>query len=345
MREMLIGQRLVGEGHPCFIAAEIGSNHNQDFDQARRLIDRAADAGVDAVKFQTFRAAQHYSRRSPGFTYLNGQDTFALIESLELDRAWQAPLKEHANDRGVEFFSSPCDMDALSELDALGVPMHKLASFDLTDIGFISALARTGKPIVLSTGMANWMDIQLALDAMSAESNDQVILLQCTSLYPAPASLANLRAMQSMQAAFGTLVGYSDHTMGDHVALASVAKGACFIEKHFTLDRSLPGPDHPFAMEPSEFSAMVQRIREVEASLGDGRKAGPRPEEMEMAAKGRRSLHAGDDIPAGAVITDDMLAVKRPGLGISPSLRSQVVGRRASRTIEHDEWITWDSLT
>jgi len=333
MTHVTIGAREVGDGRPCFIVAEIGSNHDQDLDKALRLIDAAADAGVDAVKFQTFRASQHYSRRTPGFSYLGDQDTFALIESLELDRSWQGRLLEHANERGVEFFSSPCDVEALAELDALGVPAHKLASFDLPDVGLVAAMARTGKPIVLSTGMATWMDIQLALDAMAAEGNDQAILLQCTSLYPA------------MRAAFGTLVGYSDHTMGDHVALASVALGACFIEKHFTLDRSLPGPDHPFAMEPTELAAMVQRIREVESSLGDGRKAGPRPEEMEMAAKGRRSLHARDDIPAGTVIADDMLVVKRPGLGISPSLRSQVVGRKAARVIEHDEWITWDSLT
>ena len=344
MREILIGQRLVGDGHPSFITAEIGSNHDQDFDQARRLIDAAVHAGVDAVKFQTFRAAQHFSHRSPGFSYLKDKETYTLIESLELDRAWQSPLMQHANDQGVEFFSSPCDTDALLELDALGVPLHKLASFDITDIGFIASMARTGKPIVLSTGMADWLDIQRALDAMAAEANDRVILLQCTSLYPAPAHLANLRAMQSMRLAFGTLVGYSDHTMGDHLALASVALGACFIEKHFTLDRSLPGPDHPFAMEPAELALMVQRIREVESGLGDGRKAGPRPEEMEMAMKGRRSLHARVNIPAGAVIADDMVVVKRPGLGISPSLRSQVVGRKAARVIEHDEWITWDSL-
>lgn len=345
MTSLTIGSRQVGDGQPVFIVAEIGSNHDQDFDKALLLIDVAAEAGVDAVKFQTFRASQHYSRRTPGFSFLGGRDTFALIESLELDRSWQARLLAHANSRGVEFFSSPCDVEALAELDALGVPTHKLASFDLPDVGLVAAMARTGKPIVLSTGMATWMDIQLALDVMAAEGNDQVILLQCTSLYPAPATLANLRAMRSMQAAFGTLIGYSDHTMGDHVALASVALGACFIEKHFTLDRSLPGPDHPFAMEPTELAAMVQRIREVESSLGDGRKAGPRPEEAEMAEKGRRSLHARDDIPAGTVIADDMLVVKRPGLGISPSLRSLVVGRKAARMIEHDEWITWDSLT
>lgn len=344
MTHVTIGAREVGDGRPCFIVAEIGSNHDQDLDKALRLIDAAADAGVDAVKFQTFRASQHYSRRTPGFSYLGGQDTFALIESLELDRSWQSRLLEHANERGVEFFSSPCDVEALAELDALGVPTHKLASFDLPDVGLVAAMARTGKPIVLSTGMATWMDIQLALDAMAAEGNDQAILLQCTSLYPAPPALANLRAMASMRAAFGTLVGYSDHTMGDTVCVASVALGACFIEKHFTLDRSDAGPDHSFAMEPDELAVMVHRIREVEAAQGDGRKAGPRPEEAEMAEKGRRSLHAAVDIPAGAAIDDAMLVVKRPGLGISPSLRPQVVGRHARRVIEQDEWITWDAL-
>lgn len=344
MTHVTIGAREVGDGRPCFIVAEIGSNHDQDFDKALRLIDAAADAGVDAVKFQTFRASQHYSRRTPGFSYLGGQDTFALIESLELDRSWQGRLLQHANERGVEFFSSPCDVEALAELDALGVPTHKLASFDLPDVGLVAAMARTGKPIVLSTGMATWMDIQLALDAMAAEGNDQTILLQCTSLYPAPPALANLRAMASMRAAFGTLVGYSDHTMGDTVCVASVALGACFIEKHFTLDRSDAGPDHSFAMEPDELAVMVHRIREVEAAQGDGRKAGPRPEEAEMAEKGRRSLHAAVDIPAGAAIDDAMLVVKRPGLGISPSLRPQVVGRHARRVIEQDEWITWDAL-
>jgi len=344
MTHVTIGAREVGDGRPCFLVAEIGSNHDQDFDKALRLIDAAADAGVDAVKFQTFRASQHYSRRTPGFSYLGGQDTFALIESLELDRSWQGRLLQHANERGVEFFSSPCDVEALAELDALGVPTHKLASFDLPDVGLVAAMARTGKPIVLSTGMATWMDIQLALDAMAAEGNDQTILLQCTSLYPAPPALANLRAMASMRAAFGTLVGYSDHTMGDTVCVASVALGACFIEKHFTLDRSDAGPDHSFAMEPDELAVMVHRIREVEAAQGDGRKAGPRPEEAEMAEKGRRSLHAAVDIPAGAAIDDAMLVVKRPGLGISPSLRPQVVGRHARRVIEQDEWITWDAL-
>ena len=205
-------------------------------------------------------------------------------------------------------------------------------------------MARTGKPIVLSTGMASWMDIQRALDVMTEEGNDQVILLQCTSLYPAPARLANLRAIASMRQAFSTLVGYSDHTMGDHISLAAVALGACFIEKHFTLDRTSAGPDHPFAIEPLELATMVRHIREVESGMGDGRKPGAREEEQEMALKGRRSLHAGVDIPAGKEISEADLTVKRPGLGISPALRQHVVGRKAGRPIEADEWITWDML-
>jgi hypothetical protein len=344
MKAVHIGSRLVGDGHPAYLVAEVGSNHDQDLDKAFRLIDAAAEAGVDAVKFQTFKASEHYSRRTPGFSYLNNTDTFTLIESLELDRTWQPRLLERANSRGIDFFSSPCDFEALAELDNLGVPVHKLASFDLPDTTLVRAMARSGKPIVLSTGMASWMDIQQALDVMAEESNDQVILLQCTSLYPAPARLANLRAMASMRQAFGTLVGYSDHTMGEHVALAAIALGACFIEKHFTLDRTSAGPDHPFAIEPHELTSMVRHIREVESSLGDGRKTGPRAEEQEMALKGRRSLHARADIPAGKVISDADLSVKRPGLGIMPALRDHVVGRRAARAIEVDEWITWDML-
>ncbi len=344
MTELAVGSRLIGDGHPAFVVAEIGSNHDGDLDQALRLIDVSADAGVDAVKFQTFRAAQHYSRRAPGFSYLQGQDTYSLIESVELDRTWQATLQQHAADRGVVFFSSPCDLEAVVELEELGVPVYKVASFDITDTLLIRAMAETQKPIVLSTGMANWSEIQTAVAAVESVKNDRVLLLQCTSLYPAPARLANLRAMASMRAAFGKLVGYSDHTLGDQIALAAVALGACFIEKHVTLDRGLHGPDHPFATEPKELKIMMERIRDIESGLGDGRKSGPRGEEREMAEKGRRSLHARVEIPQGSAVTDDMLVVKRPGLGIAPVLREHVLGRRANRRIEQDEWITWDAL-
>lgn len=336
--------RWIGDGHPCFLIAEIGSNHNHDFSLATELIDAAAEAGADAVKVQTFRAARHYSRHAPGFTYLNNVDTFDLIKSLELDRSWHAPLKAHCERRGLVFLSSPCDEEAIDELDRLDVPAFKVASFDLTDLDLIGRMARTGRAILLSTGLADWMDIQRAVDACTGAGNRRVVLLQCTSLYPAPARLSNLRAIAVMRQAFGMLTGYSDHTDGDHVALAAVAMGACVIEKHVTMDCTLPGPDHAFAMEPKALAAMVKRVREVESAMGDGAKTGPRPEEQEMSDKGRRSLHAARTIAKGEVMTREMLTSKRPGLGISPHLAGVLIGRVAREDIEADQWITWDMI-
>jgi sialic acid synthase SpsE len=336
--------RWIGDSQPCFVIAEIGSNHNHDFDLAKKMIDAAAEAGVDAVKFQTFRAHSHYSKRAPGFSYLNNCNTFDLIKSLEIDRSWHAPLKEYAENRNLAFLSSPCDIEAIDELNQLGSPAFKVASFDLSDLALIRHMARTGHPIILSTGMADWMDIQRAVDACKQEGNDKIVLLQCTSLYPAPACLSNLRAMNVMRDAFGVLVGYSDHTEGDHICLASVAMGACMIEKHFTLDRTLPGPDHPFAIEPASLERMVQRLREVEVAMGDGAKAGPRPEEREMFEKGRRSIHARIRIPRGEKITSDKLITKRPGLGIAPHLANVIIGRVARIDIEEDQWITWEMI-
>ena len=342
--ELKIGGRAVGDGHPCYVIAEIGSNHNHDFDLARRTIDAAAKAGVDAVKFQTFRADQHYSKQTPKFGYLKGQDTHSLIKTLELNRSWHEPLRQHSEGQGVAFFSSPCDFDAVNELAALDIPAYKVASFDLPDQDLITHIARNRKPVILSTGMADWSDIQNGVGACRAVGNEEIVLLQCTSLYPAPANLSNLAAMSTMRRAMGCLTGYSDHTMGDHVTLAAVALGACMIEKHFTLDRSLPGPDHAFAGEPAEFRAMMTRLREIESAIGDGAKAGPRGDEVEMAEKGRRSLHAAVDIRAGQTITAEMLSIKRPGMGIRPALKNVVVGRVARTDIAADQWIEWDMI-
>jgi len=337
-----IGSKVIGDGKPCFFIAEIGSNHNQDLNLARKIIDAAAEAGADAVKFQTFRAADHYSRHAPGFNYLDNANTYDLIKSLELNRSWHGDLKRHAENQGVAFFSSPCDLDAVRDLAKLGIPAYKVASFDLPDDILIAEIAKTGKPVILSTGMATWEEIHWAIDACRQQMNNQIILLQCTSLYPAPARLSNLMAMNAMRKKFGALVGYSDHTMGDHVSLAAVSMGACIVEKHFTIDRRLPGPDHAFAMEQEEMAAMIRKAREIEAALGEGAKDGPRQEEHEMAEKGRRSLHARAPIAAGQAITAAMLVVKRPGLGISPLLKRKLIGQIAKQNIEADQWITWD---
>lgn len=339
-----IGRRRVGDRQPCFVIAEIGSNHNQSLELAFAHIDAAADAGVDAVKFQTFKAGQHYSRFTPGFSYLDNRDTFSLIEALELNREWHAMLKQRAEAKGVEFFSSPCDVEAIDDLARLDVCAYKVASFDLPDAGLIGHMASKGKPVILSTGMADAADIRAGVDACRAAGNEQVVLLQCTSLYPAPAKLSNLASVSSMRQNFGVLTGYSDHTLGDHVSLAAAALGACMLEKHFTLDRKLPGPDHVFAMEPAELKEMMRKLREIEAAIGDGIKNGPRAEEKEMYEKGRRSLHAARDIRAGEKIAPTDIVVKRPGLGISPRQRDQVVGRVARADIPADRWITWDLL-
>ncbi|MED5377167.1 MAG: N-acetylneuraminate synthase family protein, partial [Acidobacteriota bacterium] len=233
---------------------------------------------------------------------------------------------------------------AIDELDELEIAALKVPSCELSDLGLIRHMAQTGRPLILSTGLADWMDIQRAIDTCRDVGNRNLVLLQCTSLYPAPPHLSNLEAIKVMRDAFGVLTGYSDHTEGNHVCLASVALGACVIEKHLTLDRKLVGPDHPFSMEPTQFKEMMQRLRDVEAALGDGTKTGPRSEEREVFEQGRRSLHAKIRIPKGAVIKREMITAKRPGLGIPPYLLDLIIGRVARSDIEADQWITWTMI-
>jgi sialic acid synthase SpsE len=342
-----IGNRWVGEGEPCFVIAEAGANHNRDLAMGKQLIDVAAEAGADAVKFQTYSAETLYSRRTPRFSYLEGvsaKETWDLIKEIELPREWQGELAAHAAARGIPFLSTPFDHAAVDELAALGVPAYKIASFEIVDLELIGYAARQGRPMILSTGLATYEDIADAIGACAAAGNRDVALLQCASLYPAPPARMNLRAMATMRQAFGVPVGLSDHSRGIHIAAAAAALGASVVEKHFTLDRSLPGPDHPFAIEPGELRDMVRQIRDVEAALGDGLKLGPAPEEMEMHAKARRSLIAARDIPRGAVIERSMITVKRPGHGIRPKLVDLVIGRVARVDIAEDTVLTWDML-
>ena len=347
MQRLLIGERWIGDGEPCFIVAEAGANHNRDLWMAKELIAVAAEAGADAVKFQTYSAETLYSKQTPKFTYLEGltdKSTWDLIKEIELPREWQVELAEEAKKRGILFMSTPFDHRAVDELDALGVPVFKVASFEIVDLPLVRHAASKGKPMIISTGLADYEDIQDALAACREAGNDKVVLLQCASLYPAPPERINLRAMETMRRAFGTLVGLSDHTLGIHVAVAGAALGAAVIEKHYTLSRSLKGPDHPFAIEPGELRELVRQVREVEAALGDGRKLGPAPEEAEMHQKARRSLVAARAIPKGARIEPDMLTIKRPGYGIKPKHLDLVVGRVAKVAIEEDTVLTWEMV-
>lgn len=340
-----IGNKNVGANEPTFIIAEIGSNHNQDYALALAHIDAAADAGVDAVKFQTFNADKHVSKFAVMPKYLTDYGNLhKLIKTLELERDWQKPLKVYAESKGLQFFSSPCDYEAVDSLENINVPAHKVASFDLPDLDLVRYIAKTGKPVLLSTGMADWMEIQRAIDVCREEGNEQIILFQCTSLYPAPTGLSNLKSMERMREMYNVVVGYSDHTLGDLIPVTSVAMGAAIIEKHFTLDRTLPGPDHSFAMEPNELKVMVEKIREVESSIGDGLKKGPRREELTMYDNVRRSLHVTVDIKVGDIITEDMLSTKRPGFGIEPFRKHEVIGLKARVDIAKDHWLDWSMV-
>jgi len=232
----------------------------------------------------------------------------------------------------------------LDELDALGVPAFKIASFEIVDLPLVRYAAARGRPMIISTGLADYEDVQDVVSACRAEGNENVVLLQCASLYPAPPARINLRAMETMRRAFGVPVGLSDHTLGIHVSVGAAALGASVIEKHYTLSRTLKGPDHPFAIEPAELRELVRQVRDVEAALGDGRKLGPAPDELEMHQKARRSLVAARAIAKGAVIAPDMLTIKRPGFGIKPKHAGLVVGRVAKRDIDEDEVVTWDMV-
>lgn len=343
-----VGGRRVGPGEPCYVIAEAGANHNRDLDVARRLIDAAADARADAVKFQTYSGRTMYSTKTPPFEYLGElgvKPAHELLEEISLPRDWQPVLAAHCRDRGIEFLSTPFDRQAVDELDALGVAAFKIASFELVDLPLLRYAAKTGRPLLLSTGMAHLGEIEEAIDAARGAGCEQVALLQCASLYPAPPAIMNLRTIPAMQAAFGVPVGLSDHTLGIHVAMAGVALGASVVEKHFTLDRSMTGPDHPFAVEPGELRDLVAHIRDVEDAMGDGVKRGPSDEEArEMYVKARRSVVAARAIPAGTVITDDMLTVKRPGWGVKPRDLDRLVGRVARIDIEEDDVVTWEMV-
>lgn len=345
---MRVAGREIGGGAPCYVIAEAGANHNRDLGIARELIDVAVEAGADAVKFQVYSGAALYSTKTPRFRYLedvSGKETHEVLEDAALPRDWLPELAAHAAARDIHFFATPFDAAAVEELAAVGVPVFKVASFELVDLGLIEAVAASGLPVILSTGMATYGEIEDALAAARSAGCDELALLRCASLYPAPPSIMNLRAMATMRRAFGVPVGLSDHTQGIAVPLGAAGMGMELLEKHFTLDRSLPGPDHPFAIEPDELRALVSGVREIEAAFGDGILRGPSEEEArEMYALARRSVVAATDIPAGTVIERDHLVVKRPGFGIAPKLIDVVVGRTARVDIEADDIVTWDMV-
>ena len=333
----------ISKNDPSYIIGEIGSNHNGNFDMAIELISKAKEAGVNAVKFQTFKAKTHYSKKTNKIS-LYKENIYDLIESLEIDRRWHIKLSKACNDLELDFMDSPCDSDAIKLTQEVGMDLIKVSSFDMVDSRLLEQIAKTGKSIVFSTGMSNMAEIENAVNIVRRNKNNNIAILQCTSLYPAPFNLANLSAMETIKNAFNVIVGYSDHTIGDHIACAAVARGAKIIEKHITLDKSLPGPDHSFAINMEELKTMVSRIREIESSLGDGIKNGPREEELEFFKNARRSLIAKKNIKKGEMITSDHIIIKRPNYGIHPFNIQIVIGRISKENIKKDDPILWENI-
>jgi len=344
-----IGQRKVGVGEPCFVIAEAGVNHNGSLQLARELVDVAVKAHADAVKFQTFKPEKVCSPEAPKATYqvqTTGGDESQLEMAKKLELPFEAfrEVQAYCRSKGLLFLSTPFDYDSADFLSELSVPAFKIPSGEITNLPFVEHVARKGRPLIVSTGMSTLDEVDKVVKTICATGNQQLVLLQCVSNYPAQASSVNLRAMDTLAKAFDVPVGYSDHTTGTEIAIAAVALNACVIEKHFTLSRDLPGPDHRASLEPDELAAMVRCIRNVEAALGDGEKR-PTLEEANTAAVARRSLVAARYIPAGTVMTEELIVVLRPGTGLPPTMRTQLIGRRARRDIKLGTLLSLDMMT
>lgn len=335
-------------GH-TFVIAEAGVNHNGDLELAHRLIDVAACAGADAVKFQTFKAEgvatidapkAEYQKRTTG----SRGDQLAMLKQLEVPESWYPSLIERCLSRGIIFLSTPHDWEAMDILGRFNVPAFKVGSGDLTNLPFLRQLAEKGRPIIISTGMGTLAEVEEAVETIRGTGNNRLAILHCVTSYPSQVKDTNLKAMLTLEQAFGVPVGYSDHTTGIEAAMAATALGAQIIEKHFTLDRNLPGPDHQASLEPDELREFVHSIRLVEGALGSGIKR-PAPMEIPIQAVARKSIVAAVDIPSGAIITEDLLTTKRPGSGIMPRHWEEIIGRIATEDIARDSLLRWDNIT
>jgi len=338
----------VGPGERCFIIAEAGVNHNGSLELAHRLVDAAVQAGADAVKFQTFNAELLVSPDAPKADYqLQTTDVaesqLEMIRRLELSPEMHRNLKAYCGERNILFMSSPFDEESADLLDELEIAVFKIPSGEITNFPLLRHVARKGKPMIVSTGMAYLSEVEAAVRAIQDAGNQQYMLLHCVSNYPADPADINLRAMGTMAAAFGVPIGYSDHTMGSEISIAAVAMGACVIEKHLTLDRTLSGPDHMASLEPEEFANMVLGIRNVESALGHGRKE-PADSEASTTSVARKSLVAARDIPEGATLTEELVVAKRPGTGLPPAMLQYLIGRSTRSAIPKSTLITWQMV-
>jgi pseudaminic acid synthase len=343
-----IKDRQVGQGYPAFIVAELSANHLQDFDLAVKTIKAMKESGADAVKLQTYTADtitidsdNEYFRIEHG-TLWDGKSLYQLYQEAYTPWEWQPKLKKVAEDLGLTCFSTPFDKTAVDFLEDLNVSVYKVASFEIIDIPLIEYIASKGKPVIIATGIAEFVDIEEAVNACRRMENHQIALLQCTSAYPAPIEETNLKTIPDLEETFNTVVGLSDHTMGTSAAIASVALGAKIIEKHFILDRTLGGPDAAFSSEPEEFKAMVKAIREVEDALGEiSYELSPKVKKSREFA---RSLFAVKDIKAGETITENNVRSIRPGHGLHPKYLMEILGKKVTVDIQQGTPMNWDLI-
>ncbi len=344
-----INRNVVGVGHPTYVIAELSANHNQNFEQAVRIIAEAKRAGADAIKLQTYTADtitmksnKEYFRVGGG-TLWDGRFLHDLYNEAYTPWDWQPRLKQVAEDLGLDLFSSPFDPTAVDFLEKMNVPAYKVASFELVDIPLIRKMASTGKPLIMSTGMATEEEIQEAVQAARAAGASQIALLKCTSAYPAAPEEMNLRTIPELAKRFDVVAGLSDHTMGVAVPVAAVALGACIIEKHLTLSRSDRGPDSAFSLEPNEFKAMVDAVRVAEKALGEVH-FGCSPKEANSRIF-RRSLFVVKDVKAGELLTAENVRSIRPAHGLHTRHLCDVLGKRAGKDIERGTPLSWDLVT
>ncbi|MDN3555244.1 N-acetylneuraminate synthase [Halomonas maura] len=339
----------MNDSSAAFVIAEAGVNHNGSLEMALELVDAAKRCGADAVKFQTFKAEALVTRQAAKAAYQRASTSdsdsqYAMLKSLELAEDDFVRIHAHCRQQGIEFLSSAFDMASADFLDGLGMSLFKIPSGEITNWPLLACIGGFGKPVILSTGMCHLADVEAALHRLEAAGAGEVTVLHCVTEYPAPYAQINLSAMHTLAEAFGVKVGYSDHTAGIEIPIAAVALGATVIEKHFTLDTRLPGPDHAASLAPDEFRHMVTAIRHVESARGDGRKR-PAPCEWPNLGVVRKSITAQCAIAEGEIITLEHLALKRPGSGLSPCLLDTVIGRRAARTIAVDELLDWEDLS
>ncbi|WPC41049.1 pseudaminic acid synthase [Clostridium sp. JS66] len=343
-----IGNKIVGEGGKTFIIAEMSANHNQNFNKAVEIIKRAKEAGADAIKLQTYTpdtitldCDNEYFQIKQG-TIWDGTTLHKLYQKAYTPWEWQPRLKEEAEKEGLICFSSPFDKTAVDFLEKMDVPAYKIASFEITDIPFIEYIASKNKPVIMSTGIATLADIEEAINACKRMGNQQIILLKCTSAYPAPMDTVNLKTIPNMAETFGAVVGLSDHTLGTHVSAASIALGAKVIEKHFTISRSEGGPDAAFSMEPAEFKEMVKGIRDVEKALGIV--TYDLTEKQRRSREHSRSLFVVKEVNKGELFTEENVKSIRPAFGMETKYFKDVIGKKASMDIKKGTPMTWNLI-